>query len=58
MLYQELYIHSICILPSCAKLNRVPEGDVKLEPVEKGELLAESCNPPAECERSQSRASS
>lgn len=57
-LYQLLYIHSKCILPSWAKLNRVPDGDVKLEPVEKGELLAESCNPLPECERSQSRASS
>lgn len=45
-------------LPSCPKLNRVPDGEVKLEPVENGELLAESCNPLMECERSQSRASS
>ena len=45
-------------LPSCPKLKRVPEGDVRLDPGENGELLTESCSPLVECERSQSRASS
>lgn len=46
------------LLPSCPKLKRVPEGEVRLEPGENGELLAESCRPLVEWERSQSRASS
>lgn len=45
-------------IPSCPKLKRVPEGEVRLEPGENGELLAESCRPLVEWERSQSRASS
>lgn len=39
-------------------MKRVPEGEVRLEPGENGELLAESCRPLVEWERSQSRASS
>lgn len=45
-------------VPSCPKLKRVPEGEVMLEPGENGELLADSCSPLVEWERSQSRASS
>lgn len=44
--------------PSCEKLNLVPEGDVTLDPDEKGELPAVSWSPPAEWERSHSLASS
>ena len=43
-------------IPSCPKLKRVPEGEVRLG--ENGELLAESCSPLVEWERSQSRLSS
>lgn len=43
-------------VPSCPKLKRVPEGEVR--PGENGELLAESCSPLVEWERSQSRLSS
>lgn len=48
----------VCGVPSCPKLKRVPEGEVRLEPGENGELLAESCSPLVEWERSQSRPSS
>lgn len=48
----------VTFVPSCAKLKRVPEGEVRLDPGENGELLAESCRPLVEWERSQSRASS
>lgn len=59
----ELYVcyiepKSCWVLPSCPKLKRVPDGDVRLEPGENGELLTESCRPLVEWERSQSRASS
>lgn len=47
---------SVCGIPSCPKLKRVPEGEVRLG--ENGELLAESCSPLVEWERSQSRLSS
>lgn len=39
-------------------MNLVPEGDVTLEPEEKGELAAGSCRPPAEWDRNHSFASS
>lgn len=45
-------------LASWEKLNLVPEGDVTLEPEEKGELAAVSCKPPAEWDRNHSFASS
>lgn len=45
-------------VPSWPKLKRVPEGEVRLEPGENGELLAESCSPLVEWERNQSRPSS
>lgn len=45
-------------LASWEKLNLVPEGDVTLEPEEKGELAAGSCRPPAEWDRNHSFASS
>lgn len=48
----------VWVIPSCPKLKRVPEGEVRLELGENGELLAESCSPLVEWERSQSRASS
>lgn len=44
--------------PSWEKLNLVPEGEVTLEPEEKGELAAVSCRPPAERDRNHSFASS
>lgn len=44
--------------PSWEKLNLVPEGEVTLEPEEKGELAAVSCRPPAEWDRNHSFASS
>lgn len=44
--------------PSWEKLNLVPEGEVTLEPEEKGELAAVSCRPPAEWDRNHSLASS
>lgn len=45
-------------VPSWPKLKRVPEGEVRLEPGENGELLVESCSPLVEWERNQSRPSS
>jgi hypothetical protein len=45
-------------LASWEKLNLVPEGEVTLEPEEKGELAAVSWRPPAEWERNHSFASS
>lgn len=45
-------------LASWEKLNLVPEGEVTLEPEEKGELAAVSCRPPAEWDRNHSFVSS